>query len=210
MLDARNVYRKVTRKIYDFSPEQMHNLAAIVWLYRGQRDRFLALVKQYLGRVCAESAAIPAALDAFDTTLADLRRLLDGLTAAVASHDDLEDARQQPLSLAVRELSEAAELYDSDRGTLVGELGVFAKDWASVLPHSNEAQHSARKAFEPIGEAIRGLVKQVDVIYKLAARVADIGSDLATDDEVSVVYERRAGGSLLNSSIRRGRPRSSS
>ena len=23
MLDARNVYRKVTRKIYDFSPEQM-------------------------------------------------------------------------------------------------------------------------------------------------------------------------------------------
>ena len=37
MLDARNVYRKVTRKIYDFSPEQMHNLAAIVWLYRGQQ-----------------------------------------------------------------------------------------------------------------------------------------------------------------------------
>jgi type I restriction enzyme M protein len=35
MLDARNVYRKVTRKIYDFSPEQMQNLAAIVWLYRG-------------------------------------------------------------------------------------------------------------------------------------------------------------------------------
>ena len=62
MLDARNVYRKVTRKIYDFSPEQMQNLAAIVWLYRGQRERFLGLVKDYLGRVCAESAAIPAAL----------------------------------------------------------------------------------------------------------------------------------------------------
>ena len=41
MLDARNVYRKVTRKIYDFSPEQMKNLAAIVWLYRGQQERFL-------------------------------------------------------------------------------------------------------------------------------------------------------------------------
>ena len=37
MLDARNVFRKVTRKIYDFSPEQTKNLAAIVWLYRGQR-----------------------------------------------------------------------------------------------------------------------------------------------------------------------------
>jgi hypothetical protein len=35
MLDARHIYRKVTRKIYDFSPEQQANLAAIVWLYRG-------------------------------------------------------------------------------------------------------------------------------------------------------------------------------
>ena len=66
MLDARNVYRKVTRKIYDFSPEQMQNLSAIVWLYRGQQDRFLTLVKDYLGSVCAESAKIPAELAAFD------------------------------------------------------------------------------------------------------------------------------------------------
>ena len=36
MLDARNIYRKVTRKIYDFSPEQLQNLTAIVWLYRGK------------------------------------------------------------------------------------------------------------------------------------------------------------------------------
>jgi len=41
MLNARDVYRKVTRKIYDFSPEQQKNLLAIVWLYRGQSDRFL-------------------------------------------------------------------------------------------------------------------------------------------------------------------------
>src|SRR5258706_2009577 len=54
MLDARNTYRKVTRKIYDFSPEQMQNLAAIIWLYRGQQQRFLGLVKDYFGRICAE------------------------------------------------------------------------------------------------------------------------------------------------------------
>ena len=28
MLDARNIYRKVTRKIYDFQPEQQKNIAA--------------------------------------------------------------------------------------------------------------------------------------------------------------------------------------
>ncbi|NNJ83692.1 MAG: N-6 DNA methylase, partial [Gammaproteobacteria bacterium] len=48
MLDARNVYRKVTRKIFDFSHEQEQNLLAIVWLYRGQSERFLELVSSHL------------------------------------------------------------------------------------------------------------------------------------------------------------------
>ncbi len=56
MLDARNIYRKVTRKIYDFTPEQLANLTAIVWLYRGQSGRFIALVQQYLDRTIAEAA----------------------------------------------------------------------------------------------------------------------------------------------------------
>src|SRR5216683_1003260 len=58
MIDARNVYRKVTRKIYDFAREQLQNLTAIVWLYRGQTERFLALVQSYLDRTLAEAAAI--------------------------------------------------------------------------------------------------------------------------------------------------------
>ena len=34
MLDARGIYRKVSRSICDLSPEQQKNIAAIVWLYR--------------------------------------------------------------------------------------------------------------------------------------------------------------------------------
>lgn len=48
MIDARNVYRKVTRKIYDFTPEQLQNLTAIVWLHRGQEQRFVHLVQYYI------------------------------------------------------------------------------------------------------------------------------------------------------------------
>ena len=47
MLDARHVYRKVTRKSYDFSPEQLANLTAVVWLYRGERARFIELLLRY-------------------------------------------------------------------------------------------------------------------------------------------------------------------
>lgn len=49
MIDARNVNRKVTRKIYDFSPEQLKNLTAIVWLYRGQQERYDALIARLTG-----------------------------------------------------------------------------------------------------------------------------------------------------------------
>ena len=47
MIDARNIYRQVTRKIYDFSLEQEQNLLAIVWLYRGQTGKYLSLVREY-------------------------------------------------------------------------------------------------------------------------------------------------------------------
>ena len=34
-----------------FTPEQQKNLSAIVWLYRGQTDRFVALVAEHLERM---------------------------------------------------------------------------------------------------------------------------------------------------------------
>lgn len=197
MLDARNVYRKVTRKIYDFSPEQMHNLAAIVWLYRGQQQRFLGLVKDYLGRVCTESATVPATLAPFATTLADLRRSFDALVKAVAESATLDPEKKQPLADAVSELREAATLYETDAKKLLAGLSEFGRKYAKALPDTNDAQHAARKAFDGSAEAIRGIVKQVDLLYKLTARVADLGGDLAADDIVSTAYDRRAAGRLV-------------
>lgn len=48
MLDARKIYRKVTSKVNDFSPEQLQNLICIVHLYRGSSKKFETTVKTYL------------------------------------------------------------------------------------------------------------------------------------------------------------------
>ncbi|MEI6489497.1 MAG: N-6 DNA methylase [Bacteroidota bacterium] len=48
MLDARKIYRKVTSKVNDFSPEQLQNLICIVKLYRGNTQKFESTVKSYL------------------------------------------------------------------------------------------------------------------------------------------------------------------
>ena len=83
MIDARNIYRKVTRKIYDFSPEQEQNLLALVWLYRGQTGRFLDRVAGYCTRMldagdaCFSSeddgGQVVEPLPEFTTALATLR-----------------------------------------------------------------------------------------------------------------------------------------
>ncbi|HIJ94884.1 MAG TPA: N-6 DNA methylase [Desulfuromonadales bacterium] len=142
MLDARNIYRKVTRKIYDFSPEQLANLTAIVWLYRGQQERFLGLVQEYFATLCDEAAAIAGAVGAFE---ADLGELADP----------------------------AYEAYRIDRSDLTTRLEVFLKQYQIALPATNADQHTARLVFDPLAEGARGLVKQVDLLYKLAAADGD-------------------------------------
>jgi type I restriction enzyme M protein len=47
MLDARKIYRKVTSKVNDFSPEQLQNLICVVNLYRGNTIKFTETVSEY-------------------------------------------------------------------------------------------------------------------------------------------------------------------
>lgn len=197
MLDARNVYRKVTRKILDFSPEQMRNLSAIIWLYRGQRERFLGLVKDYLSRVCTESAAVPDSLAPFESTLSDLGTRFEALAKAGAGHAVLAGDKKQALADAVTELREAGALYKTDAKKLLASLNGFIQKYAKALPDKNDAQRTARTAFDPVAEAVRGLVKQVDLLYKLNTRVADLGATLATDAAIAALYDRRASGRLV-------------
>src|SRR6266446_3213274 len=132
MLDARQVYRQVTRKIYDFSPEQMKNLSAIVWLYRGQQHRFLALVRGYLGAVCTASTTIPAKLAAFEKTLADLRGRFSGLVKGVDQDGTLDAGQQKTLMQAATELTDAEKPYETDRVGLLLDLDSFRMQYTMV------------------------------------------------------------------------------
>ena len=76
MLDARHIFRKVTRKIYDFSPEQLAGLTAIVWLHRGETKRFAALLDDYREKCRTHQRALLA-------TLPEARQALDRLGMAI-------------------------------------------------------------------------------------------------------------------------------
>jgi len=174
MLDARNVYRKVSRAICDFSPEQQKNIAAIVWLYRGQSDRFLELVESYLARALAEGEPSGAALDAFTSALDKLQALAQPFATQAREPDPLADTWKE---LAALRDTVAHDIEDFEK-----ELANQAKSWSEAA-RDNAALHASRKALHPTAERCRDLTKQIDLAAKLAGRVIDIAvKDLAARD----------------------------
>ncbi len=68
MIDARPIFRVVTRKINDFSPEQLRNITSIVHLYRGEKGKFFETIAHYIAEVDGGlNAIIPAAERWFDS-----------------------------------------------------------------------------------------------------------------------------------------------
>jgi type I restriction enzyme M protein len=47
MIDARSIYTVVSARSHVFTEEQLANLTAITWLYRGEQEKFVALVATY-------------------------------------------------------------------------------------------------------------------------------------------------------------------
>lgn len=46
-LDARNIYTQVTRALRTFTDCQLYNITAVVWLYRGEHDKYQQLLQRY-------------------------------------------------------------------------------------------------------------------------------------------------------------------
>ncbi|MDR5752147.1 MULTISPECIES: N-6 DNA methylase [unclassified Caballeronia] len=150
MLDARNVYRKVTRKIYDFSPEQLANLTSIVWLYRGQTERFLQLVGEHLHSTVNGALASVEPLQAY---LAQTRKLADLLDTDATFKDALAtlNADVTAYKKAVGEHAKTSIRTDADNATL----------------------HKASEVLAPLAEQSRDLIKNADHLYKLAGHAID-------------------------------------
>lgn len=162
MLDARNIYRKVTRKIYDFSPEQLANLTAIVWLYRGQSDRFLGLVQSYLDRTLSEAVLIAVQATALQ---AACKAVVDATAAFLKTLP-----KDSPLRELVKERDSTAK---SCFASLHDWSGRISKNWKKPCEQKLSAQKKRLTELEPLAQACRDLVKDVDLVVKLAGRVID-------------------------------------
>ncbi|WP_273241717.1 class I SAM-dependent DNA methyltransferase [Hyphomonas atlantica corrig.] len=146
MIDARNIYRKVTRKIYDFAPEQQQNITAIVWLYRGQTARFLELVESYLGTAFTQMQAC------------DFSGFNKALKVVVDSHKD------DQLNKLAATVSGDIEAFQSEA------KNACESGWNGAARDNNGLKASAN-ALAPVADQAKSLIKELDHLYKLATRV---------------------------------------
>jgi len=190
MLDARNIFRKVSRSICDFSSEQQKNIAAIIWLYRGQTARFLSLVETYLAEAVTKGQAAQVPLSTFVGVLSKLTGLLKPFATQKRDPD--------PLAESWKELIAAQATVAADIEAFGIEFKKRAKAWtASTKPHGrdNAALHAAREGLHPLADQCRDLTKQIDLVVKLAGRVIDTAmkeldareSDLWANVEISKI-----------------------
>ena len=121
MLDVRNIYRKVSRAIYDFSPEQQMNIASIVWLYRGQPDRFLKLVESYLAHAIKGGKATNKPLSVFRNILGKLINLAEAFAT--------EERNPNLLAETWDELASLQDTLSTDIEAFVVEVSTRATNW---------------------------------------------------------------------------------
>ena len=180
MIDARHVYRKVTRKIYDFTPEQHKNLSAIVWLYRGQTERFVALVAEHLERMIA----------ALGEAVAPLRSFCAALAEVIAVHSD--NVLPDDLTVSVEELKTVKATLEEDVNRFETVAQEIAADWKS-LSRDNVSFKAFAERVEPMADASRDLMQQADHFYKLLSRLADATRKNGRGNPLKSVDEARKG-----------------
>ena len=72
-IDARNYYTVVDRTLNEWTEWQLKNLNAIVWLYRGEKDKYTALLQEYR-KVLGQAIPFEEALHLLKSELKDLQK----------------------------------------------------------------------------------------------------------------------------------------
>lgn len=199
MLDVRNVYRKVTRKIYDFSPEQQQNLTAVVWLYRGEGERFVELVQRYIDKAIFEARYCEFSEELMCNPVPDFINQLGKLSQAF-----------QPLMNKLEQDCVSVEPYIdflNAKGSVEDSWSAFQiitndlqkwwneyeyNDAASLLDFIDQDAGLNGSSLKTMAEQSRNLIKEIDLAYKLAMRVIELAE--ANDAKDSELWDN----ALLN------------
>lgn len=128
-IDAKNYYTVVDRTLNEWSEWQLKNLNAIVWLYRGEIEKYQQLIAEYKN-VLGEAVSFEESLHLLKEELKDLQKRAKTEVEAAgrndkkrvqASYDELIAAKNEEITVA----KEAVWLYEKfGEGVYADVLGL--------------------------------------------------------------------------------------
>lgn len=163
MIDARNVYHVVSARSHVFTDEQLANLNAIVWLYRGEREKFIALVAHYQRQVDEWLAAIPACFEADTTAVqilaAPLQTFASKATLAELNVDQVEDAQITQAQLDAFKAELAAVQADTEATEAIAALLTACTQARAAIIQADLNDHNAQVALQATLDALAPQLK---------------------------------------------------
>ena len=188
MIDARNVYTVVSARSHVFTPEQLSNLSAISWLYRGQHERFTELLAKYQGQAGQHLALLAERLADDDRQVDSLRQALRSFGKATLDAAALATVRQKLgdehgltdalLAAYLTELQGVEALTAGWRRTLDAALtataGVLPKIQALKAGSDFEQHKTMQTALDLMQPALKAGLAALEARHKAWLKLLDL------------------------------------
>lgn len=174
MIDARSIYRVISRKIRDFSEEQLQNITTIAWLYRGHQDRYLALVGDYLKRTHDQARKIESAI-------ASLEQPLDSLSEILQTFADNMRSPQPPLIRGEPQAGGSIQLVLMEEMQAGVSLGVDEEITADDINTFRTALKEQEEAVKVLFDEWRKVEQNLQGHLKLFANAVFLANDQQKD-----------------------------
>ncbi|MBQ8616830.1 MAG: N-6 DNA methylase [Clostridia bacterium] len=147
-IDARNYYTVVDRTLNEWSEWQLKNLNTIVWLYRGEKDKYTALLAEYEKAISEQ----------IEIAVAQVKELLAFLpdqfvTSACNALDSVEQTKDYGKLQCV--LDELRRASDSAEGAVIKHAAAQTRDFRNQLAH--DYHFATYREYEKKIEIIAGL-----------------------------------------------------
>lgn len=122
-IDARNIFRQVTRVLREFTDEHVQNMATIVRLYRGETHRLTELLAKYRTQAddfCQQANALQPGVDDATATVTQLKTAYQTVQQRVDNFNPLTDAPTalKPLQAELARLTRELNRAQRDRDEL--------------------------------------------------------------------------------------------
>lgn len=181
MIDARNVYTVMSARSHVFSDEQLANLTAITWLYRGEHERFNELLGSYQTKVGQYLAKLPE-------RLANDKQQIDVLALALRGFAKLTEDNSAVASIRQK--------LGEDHGITDEILAAFRTDYSALveqLSHCNGTLSSLQEEVTQLQSQIETLPKNAPFVQRKALQTQLDGANPRLKAALVVLEARHKG-----------------